>query len=96
MIMAHGTTLAAHLGAGKSTKKALLLACMGARGHAQVLPDMPAWSKGQLEGTTTTLAAIGERFQHVAVDIVGPLSWTKRGNRYILTLMDFASRYLEA
>ena len=37
-----------------------------------------------------------EPFQRVAVDIVGPLRRTKKGNRYILTLMDFATRYPEA
>ena len=30
------------------------------------------------------------------MDIVGPLRRTKRGNRYILTMMDFASRFPEA
>lgn len=40
------------------------------------------------------LPAIGEPFRRVAVDIVGSLRRTKRGNKYILTLMDFASRYV--
>ena len=36
-------------------------------------------------------------FTKVAVDIVGPLTpVTERGNRYILTLVDFATRYPEA
>ena len=42
------------------------------------------------------LPAMEEPFQGVAVDIVGPLRRTKKGNRYILTLMDFATRYPEA
>ena len=42
------------------------------------------------------LPAMEEPFQRVAVDIVGPLRRTKKGNRYILTLMDFATRYPEA
>jgi hypothetical protein len=36
-------------------------------------------------------------FQRVAVDLVGPIQLvTDRGNRYILTLVDFATRYPEA
>ena len=34
--------------------------------------------------------------QRVAIDIVGPLERTRRGNRYVLTLMDFATKYPEA
>ena len=40
---------------------------------------------------------IDEPFHRVAVDIVGPISpVTTRGCRYILTLMDYATRYPEA
>ncbi|MCG7875094.1 MAG: RNase H-like domain-containing protein [Candidatus Thiodiazotropha endolucinida] len=40
---------------------------------------------------------IDEPFKRVAVDIIGPLSpVTTRGNRYILTLVDYATRYPEA
>ena len=40
---------------------------------------------------------IDEPFQRVAVDLVGPLSpVTEKGNRYILTLVDYATRYPEA
>ena len=36
-------------------------------------------------------------FQRVAVDIIGPITpRSKQGNRYILTLVDFATRYPEA
>ena len=40
---------------------------------------------------------IDEPFRRVAVDIIGPLSpITERGNRYILTLVDYSTRYPEA
>nr|XP_022307941.1 uncharacterized protein LOC111113940 [Crassostrea virginica] len=40
---------------------------------------------------------IDEPFQRVAVDLVGPLfPATGKGNRYILTLVDYATRYPEA
>lgn len=40
---------------------------------------------------------IDEPFKRVAVDLIGPLHpITDRGNRYILTLVDYATRYPEA
>ncbi|XP_072164343.1 uncharacterized protein [Diadema setosum] len=44
-----------------------------------------------------TTPLIDEPFRRVAVDIVGPITpVTGRGNRYILTLVDYATRYPEA
>ena len=37
-----------------------------------------------------------EPFTRVAIDIVGPLNRTKQGNRYILTLCDYSTKYPEA
>ena len=42
------------------------------------------------------LPTIKEPFKRIAIDIVGPLQRTARGNKYILTMMDFATRYPEA
>ena len=42
------------------------------------------------------LPVITMPFEWVAVDIVGPLPLTERKNRYILTLIDMATRYPEA
>ena len=35
-------------------------------------------------------------FQHLAIDIVGPLLRSRAGNKYILTICDYGTRYLEA
>jgi len=36
-------------------------------------------------------------FQRVAVDLIGPIApMTERNNRYILTMVDYATRYPEA
>ena len=35
-------------------------------------------------------------WQRVAIDIVGPLDRSRRGNNYLLTVIDFATRYPEA
>lgn len=37
-----------------------------------------------------------EPFELVSMDIVGPLSVSKRGNRYLLTFIDYLTRYCEA
>lgn len=43
-----------------------------------------------------TMEVVGTPFTKVAVDIVGPLQMTDRKNRYILTLVDTATRWPEA
>ncbi len=35
-------------------------------------------------------------FQRIAMDLIGPLPRSKRGNRFILTICDYATRYPEA
>ena len=43
-----------------------------------------------------SVPVVSEPFKQVAVDIIGPLPKSKKGNRYILTLVDYATRYPEA
>lgn len=42
------------------------------------------------------LPVISTPWRRIAIDIVGKMPRTKRGNCYILTIMDFATRYMEA
>ena len=42
------------------------------------------------------LPVITEPWERIAMDIVGPLQRTPSGNRFILTLMDFGTRFPEA
>ena len=42
------------------------------------------------------LSIIGEPFQRIAMDIVGPLIRSKSGNKYILVICDYSTRYPEA
>ena len=42
------------------------------------------------------LPIVGKPFEMISADIVGPLKATSRGNRYILVVIDHATRYLEA
>ena len=43
-----------------------------------------------------SIPPIGVPFELLAMDIVGPLEWNKKGNMYILVLVDNATRYPEA
>ena len=42
------------------------------------------------------LPVVSEPWSKIAVDVVGPLNRTKAGHRYILTVLDFGTRYPEA
>ena len=42
------------------------------------------------------IPACGEPFSEVIIDCVGPLSKTTAGNKYLLTIMCKATRFLEA
>ena len=42
------------------------------------------------------LPLISQPFQRIAMDLVGPLPKSRRGNRFILTIVDYATRYPEA
>ena len=42
------------------------------------------------------LPVIREPLKRIAMDIVGPLKRTKKGNKYILVLMDYATKWPEA
>ena len=42
-----------------------------------------------------TVPIVGNPFEKVAIDMIGPLPRTKRGNRYALVLVDYATRYPE-
>ena len=42
------------------------------------------------------LPVVTTSFKRIAINVVGPLPATSSKNRYILTIMDMATRYLEA
>jgi len=55
-------------------------------------------SKGRVSKTPLgQMPIIDTPFERVAVDLVGPLPpASESGNRFILTMVDYATRYLEA
>lgn len=42
------------------------------------------------------LPVMEEPFQHIAMEVVGPLPRSRSGNRYIIVVCDYATRYPEA
>lgn len=99
---AHSSPLAGHFGSRKTLKKLTTLFFW-----PQVSRDVTSWTRScetcqkTNKGTTSRsplhpLPVIGEPWERLAVDIVGPLPKTKAGYCYLLTVMDFASRYPEA
>ena len=100
--MAHGAKLSAHLGNKRTTSK--ILRDFYWPGVARDVTAFCKACEGCQRGSRTAvsraplqpLPVMEEPFRWVAVDIVGPLQRTKQGNKYVLTFMDFATRYPEA
>ena len=99
--LAHDSVFAGHLGI-TATKKSLMSrftwpgvtkdianyikSCEICQKHAKRKPKLPL---GKMEMVKTP-------FEKVAIDIIGPLSETNKKNNYILTLVDFSTRWPEA
>lgn len=99
---AHSSTLAGHFAAKKTRNK------IGRFFYwPGVARDTQTWCKQcdicQKQNTAKThrsplvpLPVIDQPWKRIAVDIVGPLPRSKSGFKYLLTCMDYASRYPEA
>ena len=102
--LAHDTMMSGHLGTTKTTDRVLAnFFWPGAQGDVRrycVSCDIcqRTVAKGRVGRVPLgRMPLIDTPFRRVAVDIVGPIDpVTHRGNRYILTLVDYASRYPEA
>ena len=52
--------------------------------------------KYPIRAKMVSMPLIEQPFQRIAMDVVGPLPCTQRGNRFILSICDYAMRYPEA
>ena len=52
--------------------------------------------KTKLRAPMISLPVVGQPFEKIAMDIVGPLERSKNGNKYVLVICDYATRYPEA
>ncbi|KAL5489194.1 hypothetical protein EMCRGX_G018260 [Ephydatia muelleri] len=98
MELAHSIPLAGHLGKNKTTDRVLQ------RFYWPTLrKDVADFCKRQKTSRVKPqhaplipLPIVEEPFQRIAMDIVGPLPRSSSGNRYILVVCDYATRYPEA
>ena len=102
LALAHDGPLTAHLGYKKTLEKLLRNfwwpgVQQDVKCHCQTCGDCQRGARGSKgKAPLMPLPAVDEPFRRIAMDIVGPLKRSKRGNKYILTLMDFSTRFPEA
>ncbi|XP_077508305.1 uncharacterized protein LOC144119604 [Amblyomma americanum] len=102
--LAHGGLMAGHLGRKKTTDRILAdFFWPGLQGDvSRFVASCDICQKTVARGAVRKVPLervplVDTPFSKVAVDIVGPLKpTTRRGNRYILTLIDYATRFPEA
>ena len=101
--LAHDRPLAGHLGLEKTKER--IITCFYWPGMFREIQeycascDICQRTAKQRSGEKVPMISppiISEPFKKIAMDIVGPLSRTKKGNKYILTIVDEATRYPEA
>ena len=91
--LAHDVPIAGHLGKEKTRQRVL---------HRFYWPtvfrDIENFCRSCVtcQKATHPLPVISVPFSRIAMDIVGPLPRSRTGNRYILVLCDYATRYPEA
>ena len=100
--IAHTIPIAGHLGRKKTTRRILQRFYWPSlyRDVADYCRSCPEcqWSSRRKPGRVPMmpLPVIAEPFSRIAMDIVGPLPRSRSGNRYVLVICDYATRYPEA
>ena len=102
MELAHEIPLAGHMGKEK-TRQRILQRLYWPTLHKDVeeyckccLQCQKSSNKGVQRAPLIPLPIMGEPFKRIAMDIVGPLPKSKSGNRFVLVICDYATRYPEA
>ena len=100
--LAHDVPTAGHLGITKTKDRILQRYYWPGvfRDVAQYCRTCEVCQRSQLKHPAKApmmpMPLIKTPFKRIAMDIVGPLARTKRGHRFILTIVDYATRYPEA
>uniref|UniRef100_A0A8C5BI86 Gypsy retrotransposon integrase-like protein 1 n=1 Tax=Gadus morhua TaxID=8049 RepID=A0A8C5BI86_GADMO len=100
--MAHSHLLGAHLGMDKTRERVLArFYWPGVKGdvvrYCQSCPECQRTARRPTaRNPLIPMPIIEVPFERIALDIVGPLPKTSRGHRYILVIVDYATRYPEA
>ena len=102
--LAHESILGGHLGVKKTSEK-ILMHFFWPGMHSDVVrhcrscgPCQRTMPKGKVSKVPLgSTPLIDEPFRRIAMDLVGPIEpATSKGNRFILTVVDYATRYPEA
>ena len=102
MSLAHSIPLAGHLGKKKTTDRVLQRFYWPTihRDIAEFCRTCESCQKCSsrkgVRAPLVPLPIISQPFERIAMDIVGPLSRSRLGNRYVLVICDYATRYPEA
>ena len=101
--LAHGVPTAGHLGITKTKDRVLQRYYWPGvfKDVAKYCRTCDTCQQCQPRGTQVKaemipMPIISQPFQRIAMDIVGPIDRSRSGNRYILTICDYATRYPEA
>ncbi|XP_078666715.1 uncharacterized protein LOC144908750 [Branchiostoma floridae x Branchiostoma belcheri] len=99
--LAHDAPLAGHLGKKKTAERILANFFWpgihaDVKAHCQACEACQKTARGSYRAPLVPLPVIEVPFQRIAMDIVGPLERSKTGNKYILVICDYATRYPEA
>ena len=99
--LAHDIPLAGHLGQEKTTRRILRrfywpTLFQDVRRHCQSCEECQLHGGRRGRAPMILLPVIGEPFRRIAIDIVGLLPCTRRGNRFILVISNYATCYPKA
>ena len=102
LFAAHNVRSGAHLGRSKTFSKVQRSFCwIGYRNDvASWIKQCQSCAKRKMPApkfhSALQQSLVGAPFERIALDILGPLPRTKRGNRYILVVMDYFTKWAEA
>ena len=100
--MAHAIPMAGHLGRKKTTERVLQRFFWPgvSKDVAEYCKNCPSCQKASSKRVAPAplipLPVIEEPFSRIALDIFGPLPRSRSGNRFVLVICDYATRYPEA
>ena len=99
--LAHDLPFSGHLGREKTVQRILRRfywpsLFRDVKEYCQTCAECQLHSSHKTRAPMIPLPIIGEPFRRIAMDVVGPLPRTSRGNRFILVINDYATRYPEA
>ena len=104
LVIAHSIPLSGHLGTDKKTRNRLLAHYFWPYIYRDVQRFCATCPECQKTGrklkhekvALKPIPTVRVPFKKIGIDIVGPLPRSENGNRFILTIVDFSTRYPEA